>query len=142
MPTSSFFKYHSFVDELSKGGHNLQTATFKCALTNTAPSTAHTVWNTTNAPPPAAANGYTAGGNTLTKTSSATVSGVFALILQDTTFTAGVGGMGPFRYAIVYNASAGDKVVGYYDNGSSVTLAEDETFETDLDETNGMLTLS
>jgi hypothetical protein len=65
MPSSAFFKYNNYIDELSKGGHNLTTAVFKLALTNTAPTAASdTVWNTTVAPAPAAANGYTAGGNT------------------------------------------------------------------------------
>ena len=55
-------KYNTFVDELAAGGHNLKTAVFKCALTNTAPTVAtDTVWNTTVAPAPAAANGYPAG---------------------------------------------------------------------------------
>src|SRR3954469_12479881 len=122
---AAFTKYNTFIDELSKGGHNLQTAVFKVALTNTAPTVAtDTVWNTTVAPAPAAANGYTAGGNTITTTSSAQTSGVYKLVLADTTFTATAGGIGPFRYAILYNSSASNKVVGYYDYGSSITLAD------------------
>ena len=33
---ATFVKYNTFIDEVSKGGHNLQTAVFKAALTNTA----------------------------------------------------------------------------------------------------------
>ncbi|HJR83444.1 MAG TPA: hypothetical protein VJ775_05910 [Sphingomicrobium sp.] len=140
---ASYTKYNTFADELSKGGHNLQTATFKAALTNTAPTAASdTVWNTTVAPAPAAANGYTAGGNTLTTSSAATTSGVFKLVLADSTFTASGGQMGPFRYVIVYNSSASNKVVGYYDYGSSVTLNDTEQFVVDFDATNGVLQLS
>ena len=143
MPTSAFFKYNSYIDELSKGGHNLTTAVFKLALTNTAPTPASdTVWNTTVAPAPAAANGYTAGGNTLTTTSAATASGVFKLVLVDTTFTATAGGIGPFRYAILYNSSASNKLVGYYDYASNVTMGDTETFTTDFDGTNGVLTIT
>lgn len=59
---ATYTKYNTFADEISKGGHNLQTATFKVALTNTAPTAASdTVWNTTVAPAPAAANGYKIG---------------------------------------------------------------------------------
>lgn len=55
---AAFVKYNSFIDELCKGGHNLATAVFKCALTDTPPTAASdTVWNTTVAPAPAAANG-------------------------------------------------------------------------------------
>jgi len=35
---AAFTKYNFFVDEMAKGGHNLATAVFKCALTNTAPT--------------------------------------------------------------------------------------------------------
>lgn len=140
---ATFTKYNTFVDELSKGGHNLQTAVFKVALTNTAPTAAtDTVWNTTVAPAPAAANGYSAGGNTITTTSAATTTGTFKLVLADSVFTASGGSIGPVRYAIIYNSSASNKVVGYYDYGSSVTLADTETFTVDFDGTNGVLTLA
>jgi hypothetical protein len=140
---NAFNKYFIFIDDLSKGGHNLATAVFKCALTNTAPTQAtDTVWNTTVAPAPAAANGYTAGGNTITTTSGTTTAGVFKLILADTVFTATAGGIGPFRYAILYNSSATNKLVGYYDYLSSVTLADTETFTVDFDAANGVLTVA
>jgi len=139
----AFNKYFTFIDELSKAGHNLQTCTYKAALTNTAPTQASdTVWNTTVAPAPAAANGYTATGNTVSKTSSTTTSGVFKLILVDSVFTATAGGIGPFRYVILYNSSATDKVIGYYDYGSSITLNDTETFTVDFDAANGVLTLT
>lgn len=136
-------KYNSFADEVSKGGHNLQTAVFKLALTNTAPTVASdTVWNTTVAPAPAAANGYSAGGNTLTTSSASTTSGTFKLVLADSVFTASGGQIGPFRYAILYNSSASNKLVGYYDYGSSLTLNDTETFTADFDNTNGVLTIA
>jgi hypothetical protein len=136
-------KYYTFIDELSKGGHNLQTAVFKAALTNTAPTVAmDTVWNTSVAPAPAAANGYTAGGNTLTTGSAATTTGTFKLILADSVFTATAGGIGPFRYVVLYNSSASNKVVGYYDYGSSTTLNDTETFTVDFDGSAGVLQLA
>lgn len=140
---AAFVKYNSFIDELAKAGHNLATAVFKCALTNTAPTAASdTVWNGTVAPPPAAANGYTAGGNTLTTSSATTTAGVFKLVLADTVFTATGAGIGPFRYAILYNSTATNKLVGYYDYTSSVSLALNETFTVDFDAANGVLTLT
>lgn len=140
---ASFTKYNTFADEISKGGHNLQTAVFKVALTNTAPTAAtDTVWNTTVAPAPAAANGYTAGGNTLTTSSAATTSGTFKLVLADSVFTATAGGIGPVRYAIIYNSSASNKVVGYYDYGSSITLADTETLTVDFSAASGILTIA
>lgn len=140
---ASYVKYNTHVDELSKGGHNEQTAVFKCALTNTAPNVAtDTVWNTTVAPAPAAANGYTAGGNTLTTSSATTTSGTFKLTLADTVFTATAGGIGPVRYAIIYNSSASNKLIAYYDYGSSITLASGETLTVDFDGTNGFHTIA
>jgi hypothetical protein len=140
---AAFTKYNFFVDEVAKAGHNMATAVFKCALTNTAPTPlTDTVWNTTVYPAPAAANNYTAGGNTLTTSSAATATYIFKVVIADTVFTATAGGIGPFRYAIIYNSSATNKVVGYYDYGSSITLADTETFTVDFDPTNGMIQLT
>ena len=141
---AAFNKYHTFIDEISKGGHNLQTPpALKVALTNTAPTQAtDTVWNTTVAPPPAAANGYPSGGESLAGVSGSTTGGVFKLVASDRVFTATAGGIGPFRYAILYNTSASNKVIGYYDYGSSITLNDTETFTVDFDATNGVLTLT
>jgi hypothetical protein len=140
---AAFTKYNFFVDEMSKGGHNLQTAVFKVALTNTAPTPlTDTTWSTGTYPAPAAANGYTAGGNTLTTSSAATASYIFKLVIADSVFTAAGGNLGPFRYAIVYNSSATNKVVGYYDYGSSITLADTETFTVDFDNVNGMIQMT
>ena len=144
MAVATFTKYNSFIDELSKGGHNFSTPpTLKLALTNTAPNAASdTVWNTTVAPAPAAANGYPAGGNTLTGVVGTTTAGVFKLVITDTVYTATAGGIGPFRYVILYNVTAGNKVIGYYDNASSITLADTDTFTTDFDAANGVFTIA
>jgi len=144
MAVATFTKYNSFIDELSKGGHNFSTPpTLKLALTNTAPNAAtDTVWNTTVAPAPAAANGYPAGGNTLTGVVGTTTAGVFKLVITDTVYTATAGGIGPFRYVILYNSSASNKLIGYYDNAASITLADTDTFTTDFDATNGVFTIA
>jgi hypothetical protein len=140
---AAFIKYNSFIDEISKGGHNLQTCLYKCALTNAAPTPgADTVWDNTVAPPPANTNGYPLGGNTLTVTSAATAAGVFKLVLVDTVFTATAGGIGPFRYVIIYDASASNKLIGCYDYTSSISLAATETFTVDFDGTNGVFTIA
>lgn len=138
---AAFAKYNTFIEEIYEGGHNLGSDVLKVALTNTAPTAAtDTVWNTTVAPAPAAANGYTAGGNTITTTSSAQTSGTYKLVLADSVFTAAGGSIGPVRYAILYNSSKSNKVIGYYDYGSSITMLDTETFTVDFDATNGVLT--
>ena len=143
MPVAAFTKYNSFIDEISKGGHNLTTCVYKLALTNSAPNAAtHTTWNATDAPPPAAANGYPTGGNTPVVSSAATAGGIFKLVLADNVFTATAGGIGPFRYVILYNSSAGNKLCGFYDNAASITLADTDTFTFDADPTNGVFTVA
>jgi hypothetical protein len=134
-------KYNSFIDDLAVGAQgNLKTATFKCALTNTAPNPAAD--SVFSAPPPAAVNGYPTGGNALTTTSAATVAGLFTLKLQDTVFTAAGGAIGPFRYVIVYNSTTGNKLCVYYDYGASISLNDTDTFTTDFDDTNGVITIA
>ena len=60
----------------------------------------------------------------------------------DIVITATSGGIGPFRYVILYNDdNATDMVVGYFDYGSSITLNEDETFTIDFDASEGVITL-
>lgn len=117
--------YDSFADEMAASGHNLKTDTFKIVLTNTAPDLdAHTVWNTTVAPPPAAANGYPAGGGTLTFASRATVNGVFSLVPNNFTFNADGGNIGPFQHAVILNSSKSNKVVAAVSAPSVITIPD------------------
>jgi hypothetical protein len=119
---ATFNKYNCFVENLAEKVHNLQSDTLKVALTNTAPTAADTVWDTTVYPAPVAANGYTAGGNSLTVSSSSQTSGTYKLVIADTVFTATSGGIGPFRYVVLYNSTASGAVIGYYDYGSSIKI--------------------
>jgi len=139
---ATFNKVDSFVEALAEKVHNLGADVLKVALTNTAPTAASTAWSTGTFPAPAAANGYTAGGNAPSITSSGQSGGIYKLVLADTVFTATAGGIGPFRYAILYNStSAGKEIIGWYDYGSSITLNDTETLTVDFDATNGVLTI-
>lgn len=139
---ATFNKYNCFVENLAEKVHNLASDTLKVALTNTAPTSADTVWSLAVYPAPVAANGYTAGGNSLTVSSSSQTAGTYKLVIADTVFTATSGGIGPFRYVVLYNSTASDAVIGYYDYGSSITLADTETFTVDFDAANGVLTIA
>jgi hypothetical protein len=143
---ATYTKFLDFVEQLCKAVHDLDgTHTLKIALTNTAPTNTDTGLLTGSShPAPAATNGYTAGGNTLSPTLSET-SGTAKLVLADSTFTAAGGSLGPVRYALIYNDTAtspADALIAYYDYGSSVTLADTETFTIDFDATNGFFTLA
>lgn len=139
---AAFNKFNCFVEHMAEAAHNLGSDTLKVALTNTAPTASQTTWNVTDHPAPAAANGYTAGGNTVTISSSAQTSGTYKLVLADTTFTASGGSIGPFRYAILYNSTASAKPIGWYDYGSSITLLTGEALLVDFDASAGVLTVA
>lgn len=127
---ATYNKFQDFSEQLVRGVHDWDAHTFKIALTNTAPTATQTTWNLTDHPAPAAANGYTAGGTATTIAVSET-SGTTTVTGTQVVFTATAGGIGPFRYAVLYNDTAtspADAAIAYWDYGSSVTLADTETF--------------
>ena len=131
--SSSFNKYHCFVENLAEKAHNLASDTLKVALTNTAPNAAaHAVL--ADIGQIGAGNGYTSGGNQSTQSSSSQSGGTYTLVTGDpATWTASGGSIGPFRYAVLYNATAaGGPLIGWWDYGSSITLNEGETFTVDV----------
>lgn len=137
---ASFNKFNSFVEAVAEKVHNLGADVLKVMLTNTAPVATNAV--KADLVDIAAGNGYAAGGTASTITSSAQTSGTYKLVLTDVVFTA-TGAVGPFRYAVLYNDTATNKeLIGWWDYGSSVTLANGETFTVDFDGTNGVLQLA
>lgn len=139
---AAFNKFNSFVEALAEKKHDLGTDTLKVMLTNTAPVATNTV--KANLTEISAGNGYTAGGNTASVTSSAQTSGTYKLVLGDpATWTASGGSIGPFQYAVLYNDTAtNDELIGWWGYGSAVTLADGESFAVDFDPTTGVLTLA
>ncbi len=130
---ASFVKYNCFVENLAEKVHNLGSDTLKVALTNTAPNVgSHAVL--ADIGEIAGGNGYTAGGNQTVQSASSQTGGTYTLVSADpATWTASGGTIGPFRYAVLYNATAaGGPVIGYWDYGSSITLNIGETFTVDL----------
>lgn len=141
---ATFNKFNVFVYDLGSATHNLNSNTFKVMLVNTAPTSSNSIKS--DLTEISAGNGYTAGGNTAAVTSWSQSSGTGKLILGDpATWTASGGSIGPFRYAVLYNdtpTSPADPLIGYWDYGSSITLAAGETFTVDLDATNGVFTIT
>lgn len=75
--------------------------------------------------------GYTTDGAVIALTTGGVVAGTYTMILATTpiVWTAGVGGTGAFQFAVLYNSTpAGKPLLGAYDYGSSISLAEGETF--------------
>lgn len=138
---ATFNKFESFVEAVAEKVHNLGSDTLKVLLTNSAPSASNTV--KANLTEISAGNGYTAGGTAATISSSSQTSGTYKLVLADVVFTASGGSIGPFRYAVLYNDTAtNDELIGWWDYGSSITLATGETFTVDFDATTGVLTIT
>jgi hypothetical protein len=135
---AAYNKFQDFSEQLIRGVHDWDAHTFKIALSNTAPTATDASLATGGAhPPPAAANGYTAGG-TATTISIAEVTGTTTVQGTQVVFTATAGGIGPFRYAILYNDTAtspADALIAWWDYGSSITLADTETFTVQFNST-------
>lgn len=136
---ATFNKVDIFVQDLAQKQHNLASDVLKVALTNTAPTSSMTTI-TPGTTDLATGGGYTAGGGTVTTTSAVQTTGILKLVVADLVFTATTG-FGPFRYAILVNSTASNKVIGWYDYGSSISLQASETFTVDFDQTNGVLTI-
>jgi hypothetical protein len=137
---ATFNKFNSFVEALAEKTHNLGSDTLKVALTNSAPSATNTVL--ADITQISGGNGYTTGGTQATQSSSAQTSGTYKLVLNDVTFTASGGSIGPFRYVVLYNdTAASDELIGYYDYGTNLTVTSGNSFVVDFDATNGVLTL-
>lgn len=139
---ASYVKYQVFVEDVAEKVHNLGSDVLKVALTNTAPTVA-TDAGLANITEISAGNGYTAGGTAASITSSAQTSGTYKLVLADVVFTASGGSIATFRYAVLYNdTSTGDRLIAYWDYGSSVAPASGETFTVDFDASAGVMTIA
>lgn len=140
---ATYNKIQDYVEQLSKGVHVWSSHTFKSLLTNAATVATNTV--KADLTDIAAGNGYTAGGMTLDTVTLSETSGTAKVTIADEVLTASGGSIGPFRYVTIYNDTAtspADALVCWYDYGSSITLADTETFTLDFDATNGLWQLA
>lgn len=141
---AAFVKFNKFLEALAEKKHDLGSDQLRFALTNSAPTAASDTGFLPGSahPPPVAANGYTSGGHNATVASSSESGGTYTLACTtDVVITATAGGIGPFRYVLLYNdTSTDDQLIGYWDYGSSITLADGETFTIDV--TASLLTIT
>ena len=128
----------SLVEALAEKVHNLGADQLKIALTNTAPDAADTQLSDITE------ISYTnCSSRDITTASSSQTSGTYKLVLTDITLSASGGSVGPFRYVVLYNDTAtNDEIIGWYDYGSSITLADGESILIDFDGTNGVFTIA
>ena len=134
---ATYIKFNSFVEALAEKVHNLGSDTLKIAL-----CAAGT--------PPVAGNAVLAdltqisytnlSARTLTVVSSSQTSGTYKLVLDDLTLTVSGGPVSAFQYIVIYNDSATNKeLIGFYDYGSSVVLADGDQFILDFSAVNGVI---
>jgi hypothetical protein len=140
---AAYNKVQDYVQQLNKAVHNWSSHTFKVLLTNTSPTATDT--GKSNWTEITAGNGYTAGGLVLDGVTLTETGGTAKLVVADEVLTASGGSIGPFRYAAIYNdtpTSPADPGVCWYDYGSSVTLADGESFTLDFDAAAGLWQMS
>lgn len=136
---AAFNKFSSFVEALAEKVHNLGSDTLTialCAAANAPVATNAVLADLTQI-------AYTnLSARTLTVSSSSQTSGTYKLVIADKTLTASGGAVATFRYIVIYNDTAtNDELIGWYDYGSNLTLADGESLTIDFDGTNGVLTL-
>lgn len=134
----AYTKFQPFVEDLAEKVHNLGSDQLVVALTNTAPV------NTNAQLSDITEITYTnCSTRNITTSSSAQTTGTYKLTVADLTLTASGGSVGPFRYVVIYNdTSTSDRLIAFDDYGSSITLADGESFLIDFNQVDGLLTLA
>jgi len=131
---ASYNKINDFVYDLARGVHNFSSHTFKLALSNTAPASE-------SSNPASTGNGILANVTQVAYTNlpggvaptvdnpDLSISGGTATFdFDNETITPTGGSLGPLRYVYLYNDTASGKpLIGYWDYGSSITLADGES---------------
>jgi hypothetical protein len=131
---ATYNKFNAWAETMVEAA-NLDTDQFVIALTNTAPVATNSVLADITQ------ISYTnLSSRNVTTTSSSQTGGTYTLVLADLVMTAS-GSVGPFRYVVLFDDTvAGDPLVGWWDYGSSITMANTETFTVDF--TGAAITLS
>ena len=131
---ASFVKFQQFAEDLAAGVHDLigTDDTLNIYLTNIAPDVAADAVKGDLAEI-STGSGYTGPQDTQNSGSEAT--GTVTVTGTDITITASGGPVGPFQYVVLYNdtpTSPADPLIGYWDYGSELTLADGESITIDF----------
>ncbi len=130
---ASYNKFNTFVADQNNKVHNLGSDQLTVFLSNSAPVNTNTVLaNITQI-------SYTnLSARNITLTSSTQSGGTYKLILQNITLTAS-GAVPTFRYIGIYNSTAsGGPLIAWIDHGSTITMANGDTYQLQFDQTNGL----
>jgi hypothetical protein len=133
---ASMTKFNQFTADVAAGVHanalTADTDTLKVYLTNATPDVAA---NKVKADLAEITNehGYTAPVDVANAASQ--TGGTITVTATDVTITASGGTVGPFRYVALYNdtpTDPADPLIGYWDYGAAVTLADGESIKVDF----------
>lgn len=139
---AAYTKFLDYAEQVNKAVHNWSSHTFKAVFCNTAPVNTNTVLS--DLTQISNGGGYTGGaggGVALDTVTLSETSGTAKVTIADEVFTATGASVGPLRYVAIYNdtaSSPADALVCFFDYGSSITLADTETFTLDFDASNGL----
>lgn len=126
-------KFDQFIEEFGKGNHDLHADPIFAYLTDELPLATDTT--RADIADLATGNGYTAGGEDIQNTLSE-AGGVGTVNGTNIVWTAVGGTIGPFQYVVVYNQVGGlagtNKLIGWADYGTPITLQIGETFTIDI----------
>jgi len=139
---ASFNKFQQFVEDLCKGVHNFTsdaTSTITvalCAAANAPVASNSILANLTQI-------SYTnLSSRIITGVTAEHASGTVTITADDLVLTASGGAVAAFRYVVIYNddpTSPADPLIGWWDYGSDLTLANGETLTIDF--TTGIATI-
>lgn len=134
---ATFNKFEAFVADIANKVHDLGADQLTVALSNTLPVAGNSVLaNITEI----AYTNLTS--RAITTTSNTQTGGTLSLVVVDLTLTAS-GAVPTFQYIIIYNSTAaGGPLIGWYDFGSAVTMANLETLDIDFTEAQTLLDIA
>lgn len=124
---ATFNKFQVFTTDLCTKVHDLNADTLNVYLSNATPSASADLVKTDLAEI-STGNGYT--GPVDTQNTGSGSGGTYTVSGTKVVITAS-GSVGPFQYVVLYNdtpTSPADPLIGWWDYGSAVTLANGETF--------------
>jgi hypothetical protein len=141
LPSATFQKFDCFMYNLAQGKHRCDTDVFKVMLTNVIPLRTNAV--KADITEIAAGHGYAAGGNVAAYVSDGQVAGLYKLFLANPAqWVASGGDIATFQWAVIYNSTAsGGPLVGWAAYPAAVDVHAAETFDVELDATNGVFQL-
>lgn len=125
----SFQKYYSGIDYVCRKNIDFSADTFNLVLSNTAQPATLTNYPT-GVNEISTQGGYVQGTGIVITASYATATGISTLSGSAALLTSATPNVQPFRYVILYDSTSTSKaLLGFWDNGSTITMANTDTFQ-------------